>query len=54
MDYFDTFDCQIQCEEYYGRYEDLYSHEDFCTDGFYFEAPTPLIDNSFEKLFDEF
>ena len=52
MDYFDTFDCQVQCEEYYNRYEDFYGCADICTEDFYFEAPTTSAD--FEKLFDEF
>lgn len=50
MDYFDTFDCQAQCEEYYREYEDL------CTKDFYFETANPAQDTEidFERLFDEF
>ena len=55
MDYFDVFDCQMQCEEYYGLYEDPCANESFCTKDFYFEAPVVTSsDDEFERLFDEF
>lgn len=58
MDYFDSFDCQIQCEEYRGYgsyYAECYNDDYFCTSGSYFENPRtyPSADDDYEMLFDE-
>lgn len=57
MDYFDSFDCQMQCEDYEsGYYANYYSDDCYCTHGNYFEnsydAPSEQSDE-FEALFDE-
>ena len=58
MDYFDSFDCQFQCEEYHGYggyYPDWYGDDYCCTSGSYFESPWnyPSQDDDYEMLFDE-
>lgn len=55
MDYFDSFDCQVQCEESYYDFHDCYGHDYCYTGGSYFESPRtyPSMDDEFEALFDE-
>ena len=58
MDYFDSFDCQVQCEECYGDYyANFYNDDHYCTSGSYFEDPITYPAawdaDEFEALFDE-
>lgn len=57
MDYFDSFDCQLQCEEYGNYYVDWYNDDYYCTHGNYFEDSCDVFSNQlcddFETLFDE-
>ena len=53
MDYFDSFDCQLQCEDFY----DPYSYYGISNEGSYFEDFYNLsadTDTDKEMLFDEF
>lgn len=54
MDYFDSFDCQLQCEDYCD-FHDYYGHDYCYTGSSYFESSRayPTMDNEFETLFDE-
>lgn len=58
MDYFDSFDCQVQADEYgiYNEYyNDCYEDDCYCTRGSYFvESANYPSEYSFETLFDEF
>lgn len=61
MDYFDSFDCQAQCEEHYSDYyANFYNDDCYCTSGGYFEDPITYAaawdeeeEEEFEALYDE-